>query len=578
MSDSISLAKPEPSSGKKRGGSQGRVRSTPKGRQVEPQAREEVLALLGASPRCRDLLIEHLHKIQDHYGCLSARHLVALAGEMKMAMAEVYEVATFYHHFDVVKEGETRPPAITIRVCDSIACELAGSQDLLAKLPSLLGSGVRVLHAPCVGRCETAPVAVVGQNPIPQATVELVAEAVKAGRVTHPSADAAVTPGHIPYAAYRASGGYTLAAACVAGERKPADVIALMEDSGLRGLGGAGFPAGRKWKLVSAEPAPRLLAINIDEGEPGTFKDRYYLEREPHRFLEGALIAAWATGIDAIYIYLRDEYHGCRAILQREIAELQENPPCKIPAIYLRRGAGAYICGEESSMIESIEGKRGEPRLRPPYVAQVGLFGRPTLEHNMETLHWVREIIEKGPAWFAAQGRHGRKGLRSFSVSGRVKKPGVHLAPAGITLRELLNEYCGGMLDGHELYGYLPGGASGGILPASKADIPLDFDTLNEYGCFIGSAAIVVFSTQDTASGTARNLMKFFSEESCGKCTPCRVGTVKALQLMQQKRWDAPLLKELSQAMVDASICGLGQAAPNPALCVLKYFPEEVGS
>jgi formate dehydrogenase beta subunit len=578
MSDSASLAKPDSSSRKKKGGGQGRVRSTPKGRQVDPQAREEVSTLLGASPRRRDLLIEHLHKIQDHFGCLSARHLVALAGEMKMAMAEVYEVATFYHHFDVVKEGETRPPAITVRVCDSIACELAGSRDLLTKLPALLGPGVRVLHAPCVGRCETAPVAVVGQNPIPQATVEQVEEAVNAGRVTHPSADSAVTPGHIAYAAYRASGGYNLAAACVAGDRKPADVIALMEDSGLRGLGGAGFPTGRKWKLVSAEPAPRLMAINIDEGEPGTFKDRYYLERNPHRFLEGALIAAWAAGIDAIYIYLRDEYHGCRAILQREIAELQENPPCKIPAIYLRRGAGAYICGEESSMIESIEGKRGEPRLRPPYVAQVGLFGRPTLEHNMETLHWVREIIEKGPAWFAAQGRNGRKGLRSFSVSGRVKKPGVHLAPAGITLQELIDEYCGGMLDGHKLYGYLPGGASGGILPASKANIPLDFDTLNEYGCFIGSAAIVVFSTQDTASGTARNLMRFFSEESCGQCTPCRVGTVKALQLMEQKRWDAPLLKELSQAMVDSSICGLGQAAPNPALCVLKYFSEEVAS
>src|ERR1700678_453104 len=578
MSDSASLAKPESSSRKKKGGGQGRVRSTPKGRQVDPQAREEVSTLLGASPRRRDLLIEHLHKIQDHFGCLSARHLVALAGEMKMAMAEVYEVATFYHHFDVVKEGETRPAAITVRVCDSIACELAGSRDLLTKLPALLGPGVRVLHAPCVGRCETAPVAVVGQNPIPQATVEQVEEAVNAGRVTHPSADSAVTPGHIAYSAYRASGGYTLAAACIAGERKPADVIALMEDSGLRGLGGAGFPTGRKWKLVSAEPAPRLMAINIDEGEPGTFKDRYYLERDPHRFLEGALIAAWAAGIDAIYIYLRDEYHGCRAILQREIAELQENPPCKIPAIYLRRGAGAYICGEESSMIESIEGKRGEPRLRPPYVAQVGLFGRPTLEHNMETLHWVREIIEKGPAWFAAQGRNGRKGLRSFSVSGRVKKPGVHLAPAGITLQELIDEYCGGMLDGHKLYAYLPGGASGGILPASKANIPLDFDTLNEYGCFIGSAAIVVFPTQDTASGTARNLMRFFSEESCGQCTPCRVGTVKALQLMEQKRWDAPLLKELSQAMVDSSICGLGQAAPNPALCVLKYFSEEVAS
>jgi formate dehydrogenase len=385
-----------------------------------------------------------------------------------------------------------------------------------------------------------------------------------------------VTPGHIDYRSYRAAGGYALAAACVSGKRTRAEVIAVMEHSGLRGLGGAGFPAGRKWKLVSAEPAPRLLAINIDEGEPGTFKDRYYLERDPHRFLEGALIAAWAVGLDAIYIYLRDEYHGCRAILEREIAAVQADPPYAIPPIHLRRGAGAYICGEESAMIESIEGKRGEPRLRPPYVAQVGLFGRPTLEHNMETLHWVREILEKGPEWFAGHGRHGRKGLRSFSVSGRVKQPGVHLAPAGITLRELIDEYCGGMLDGHELYGYLPGGASGGILPASKADVPLDFDTLNEYGCFIGSAAIIVLSHHDSAAAAARNVMKFFSEESCGQCTPCRVGTVKALELMRTTQWDAPLLNELSQAMMDASICGLGQAAPNPALSVLKYFPREV--
>jgi formate dehydrogenase beta subunit len=559
---------------KKRGG--GRVRSTPKGRRVDPKAREEVLAVLGDAPRRRDLLIEHLHKIQDRYGCLSAPHLVALASEMKMAMAEVYEVATFYHHFDVIKEGEAPPPAITVRVCDSIACDLAGSHDLLTSLPETLGPSVRVLHAPCVGRCETAPIAVVGQNPILHATAETVTEAVEAGRVKHPVEFSAVTPGHIDYAAYRAAGGYALAAACIAGERKPAEVIATMEDSGLRGLGGAGFPAGRKWKLVAAEPAPRLMAINIDEGEPGTFKDRYYLERDPHRFIEGALIAAWAVGIDAIYIYLRDEYHGCRAILESEIAALQANPPCSIPEIHLRRGAGAYICGEESSMIESIEGKRGEPRLRPPYVAQVGLFGRPTLEHNMETLHWVRDIIENGPAWFAGKGRNGRKGMRSFSVSGRVKKPGVHLAPAGITLRELIAEFCGGMLDGHELYAYLPGGASGGILPASKADIPLDFDTLNEYGCFIGSAAIVVLSNHDTASGAAQNLMKFFTDESCGQCTPCRVGTAKALQLMERGRWDAPLLQELSQAMMDASICGLGQAAPNPVLTVLKYFPKEV--
>jgi NADH:ubiquinone oxidoreductase subunit F (NADH-binding)/NADH:ubiquinone oxidoreductase subunit E len=553
----------------------GRVRSTPKGRRVEPAARDEVRALLGDAPRRRDLLIEHLHKIQDRYGCLHARHLAALAAELKMAMAEVYEVATFYHHFDVVKEGDTAPPALTVRVCDSIACELAGARALLDALKDRFGAGVRVKAAPCVGRCETAPVVVVGQHPIPHATADQVAAAVDGGHVTHP-ATGPVTPGHVDYAAYRAGGGYALAAACAAGSKAPADVITVMEDSGLRGLGGAGFPAGRKWKLVSAEPAPRLMAINIDEGEPGTFKDRYYLERDPHRFLEGALIAAWAVGIDAIYIYLRDEYHGCREILEREIAALQANPPYAIPAIELRRGAGAYICGEESAMIESIEGKRGEPRLRPPYVAQVGLFGRPTLEHNMETLHWVRDILDKGPAWFAGHGRHGRKGLRSFSVSGRVKTPGVHLAPAGITLRELVDEYCGGMLDGHELYGYLPGGASGGILPASKADVPLDFDTLNEYGCFIGSAAIVVLSNHDSAAATARNLMKFFSEESCGQCTPCRVGTVKALQLMETKQWDAPLLQELSQAMMDASICGLGQAAPNPVLTVLKYFPREV--
>ena len=580
MSDFVSVstleAPPDSGAKKKQKGGRGRVRSTPKGRRVDPKALAEVLALLGDAPRRRDLLIEHLHKIQDRYHCLSAAHLVALASEMKMAMAEVYEVATFYHHFDVIKEGDARPPAITVRVCDSIGCELAGSHNLLATLPALLGPGIRVLHAPCVGRCETAPVAVVGQNPIPNATAELVTKAVEFNRVTHPVEVGIVTPGHIDFAAYRAAGGYALAASCIAGDKTAADVTALMEHSGLRGLGGAGFPTGRKWKLVAAEPAPRLMAINIDEGEPGTFKDRYYLERDPHRFLEGALIAAWAVGIEAIYIYLRDEYHGCRAILEQEIAALQANPPFAIPAIYLRRGAGAYICGEESSMIESIEGKRGEPRLRPPYVAQVGVFGRPTLEHNMETLHWVREIIEKGPDWFAGHGRNGRKGLRSFSVSGRVKNPGVHLAPAGITLRELVDEFCGGMLDGHELYGYLPGGASGGILPASMANIPLDFDTLNAYGCFIGSAAIVVLSNHDTASAAARNLMKFFSEESCGQCTPCRVGTIKALQLMQENRWDAPLLEELSQAMMDSSICGLGQAAPNPVLTVLKYFPREV--
>jgi len=553
-----------------------RVRATPKGRVVDAQAREEVAALLGDAPRRRDLLIEFLHLIQDRFGCLSAPHLVALAAETKLALAEVYEVATFYHHFDVVKDGDTPPPPITVRVCDSIACELAGAHQLLDTLRDTLGDGVRVLHAPCVGRCDTAPVAVVGQNPIPVATAEKVKSAVAARATKHPFSDTTVTPRHSDYAAYRAAGGYALVASCVNGERRAADVIALMEESGLRGLGGAGFPAGRKWKIVAAEPAPRLLAVNIDEGEPGTFKDRYYLERDPHRFLEGAIIAAWAVGIEDVYIYLRDEYHGCRAMLEHELASLRANTPCAIPQFHLRRGAGAYICGEESAMIESIEGKRGEPRLRPPYVAQVGLFGRPTLEHNMETLHWVRDILEKGPAWFAGHGRNGRKGLRSFSVSGRVKKPGVHVAPAGITLLELIDEYCGGMVDGHTLYGYLPGGASGGILPASLANVPLDFDTLAPYGCFIGSAAIVVLSDKDKAAAAARNVMKFFADESCGQCTPCRVGTQKALQLMTDRQWDQPLLEELSQAMMDASICGLGQAAPNPVLSVLKYFPMEV--
>jgi formate dehydrogenase beta subunit len=536
------------------------------------------MALLGDAPRRRDVLIEYLHRIQDRFGCLRAAHLVALAAELRIAMAEVYEVATFYHHFDVINDDEAAPPEITVRVCDSISCAMAGSAELLDALPRMFGDAVRVKAAPCVGRCETAPVAVVGQHPVPRATTQQIAALVSAGDVTHDTSDRTITPGHVDYASYRAAGGYALAAACVNGQRSTSEVIALMEDSGLRGLGGAGFPAGRKWRIVAAEPAPRLMAVNIDEGEPGTFKDRYYLERDPHRFLEGAIIAAWAVGIDAVYIYLRNEYHGCRAILERELAALIADPPCAIPELHLRRGAGAYICGEESAMIESIEGKRGEPRLRPPYVAQVGLFGRPTLEHNMETLHWVRDIVERGPAWFASHGRHGRKGLRSFSVSGRVKKPGVHVAPAGITLQELVDEYCGGMLEGHTLYGYLPGGASGGILPASLANVPLDFDTLAPYGCFIGSAAIIVLSDKDTARAAARNVMQFFAHESCGQCTPCRVGTQKALQLMDAPRWNQPLLEELSQAMMDASICGLGQAAPNPVRSVLTYFAHEVAA
>jgi formate dehydrogenase beta subunit len=549
-----------------------RKRRGPRGRRASPQALAQVRDLLVGANSRRDLLIEHLHRIQDRFGRLSADHLAALSEEMGLATSEVYEVASFYHHFDIVKEGDSDPAPLTVRVCDGLSCEMAGAQQLLTTLPAILGREVRVLHAPCIGRCEQAPAAVVGQNPVPQATADKVAATVKAGAVSHEPES------YIDLAAYQAQGGYALLRDCV-GERRSVDaVIGTMEASGLRGLGGAGFPAGRKWKIVRAEPAPRLMAVNIDEGEPGTFKDRVLLERDPHRFLEGMLIAAWAVGIAGIYIYLRDEYHGCRALLERELEKLRTEPPVPaMPMIELRRGAGAYICGEESAMIESIEGKRGMPRLRPPYVAQVGLFGRPTLEHNFETLYWVRELLEKGPEWFSSQGRHGRQGLRSFSVSGRVKDPGVKLAPAGITIRELIEEYCGGMQDGHRVYAYLPGGASGGILPAAIGDIPLDFDTLQPYGCFIGSAAIVVLSQQDTAVGAARNLMRFFRDESCGQCTPCRAGTAKALALIEQPRWDRVLLAELSRVMRDASICGLGQAAPNPVDCVMKYFAHELG-
>jgi len=548
-----------------------RRRALPKGRAVDPAALAEVQQLLGSASRARDQLIEHLHLLQDHFGHLSARHLAALARETGLSQAEVFEVASFYHHFDLVKEGESAPPGLTVRVCDGLACEMAGAQDLLARLPGLLGGGVRVVAAPCIGRCEQAPAAVVGQHPVAPASAETVAEAVRAGRRTHEPS------GFIGLQAYRDGGGYALLQACLAGERRAEDVIAALEDSGLRGLGGAGFVTGRKWRIVRAEPAPRLLAVNIDEGEPGTFKDRVYLERDPHRFLEGVLIAAWAVGIVKVYVYLRDEYHGCRALLQAELAALRADPPWPgMPEIELRRGAGAYICGEESAMIESIEGKRGLPRLRPPYVAQVGLFGRPTLQHNFETLHWVRDIVERGSAWFASQGRHGRQGLRSFSVSGRVRRPGVKLAPAGITVRELIDEHCGGMAEGHRFYAYLPGGASGGILPAALGDIPLDFDTLQPYGCFIGSAGVIVLSDRDSAVGAARNLMRFFQHESCGQCTPCRNGTAKAAALVAQPRWDLELLADLSQVMRDASICGLGQAAPNPVDCVIRYFPEEL--
>jgi formate dehydrogenase beta subunit len=541
---------------------------------VDPLALAEVQALIGTGALRQDLLIEYLHLINDRYKQLGAPHLAALAQLLRLAQTQVYEVATFYHHFDVVKEnrdGKPAPPrALTVRVCDGLSCEMAGAKSLLERLPELLGAEVRVIPAPCVGRCEQAPVAVVHQKPVPGATLESVQNEVRAGNLHD-------EPGiYIDFDAYLGQGGYAVLRDCVEHRRDVESVLKTLEDSGLRGLGGAGFPAGRKWRIVRGEAAPRMMAVNIDEGEPGTFKDRVYLERDPHRFVEGMLIAAWAVGIAAIYIYLRDEYHGCRALLEAELAKLRARPPAPLPTIELRRGAGAYICGEESAMIESIEGKRGMPRLRPPYVAQVGLFGRPTLEHNLETLYWVRDLLEKGADWFASQGRNGRKGLRSFSVSGRVRDPGVKLAPAGITIRELINEFCGGMQDGHAFYGYLPGGASGGILPASMGDIPLDFDTLQPFGCFIGSAAVIVLSDQDTAKAAARNMMRFFEHESCGQCTPCRVGTAKTNLLIANDNWDQPLLAELSQVMRDASICGLGQAAPNPVDCVIKYFPDEL--
>jgi formate dehydrogenase beta subunit len=547
-----------------------------KGRQTDADSLAAVCALIGERPALgypRDMLIEYLHKLQDAYRGLHEGHLVALAKEMNIPMAEVYEVATFYHHFEVLREGDTAA-GITVRVCDSLSCEMAGAKDLMARLPAILGSDdVKVIAAPCLGRCEQAPVVAVHQNPIANATTDKVVAAVKAGKTTH--AQSAQDLNYIDYAAYLAAGGYKLLS-----DLDSEATIKIMEDSGLRGLGGAGFPSGRKWRIVKGQAGEKLMAINIDEGEPGTFKDRTYLERDPHRFLEGLLIAAQVVGIQTCYIYLRDEYHGCREILEHEVAALKAAPPLALqevlPTIHIRRGAGAYICGEESAMIESIEGKRGEPRMRPPFIAEVGLFGKPTLEHNFETLYWVREILEKGANWFTSHGANGRKGLRSFSVSGRVKNPGVKLAPAGITLTELVDQFCGGMMDGHELYAYLPGGASGGILPASLANIPLDFDTLQPYGCFIGSAAVMVMSQHDKARDAALNIMRFFEHESCGQCTPCRVGTAKAATLMEAKTWDSETLEDLAVVMGDASICGLGQAAPNPIRSIQKHFAHEI--
>jgi len=542
-----------------------RAKATPKGRQVDPTAAHEIEQLLGDRPRRRDLLIEYLHLIQDKYHQISAAHLAALADEMKLAFAEVFETATFYAHFDVVKEGEPSIPPLTIRICDSLTCAMLGGEQLLQDLQSSAGPGIRVVRAPCVGLCDAAPVAEVGHHFVHQATAAEVLATAERGDVH------AHLPAYVDYDAYVKDGGYKLLSKLRSGEITRDEILKPLEDSSLRGLGGAGFPTGRKWRAVLGEPGPRLMAVNGDEGEPGTFKDRLYLNSDPHRFLEGTLIGAHIVEASDVYIYIRDEYPAARAILEREIAKL----PAGGPTLHMRRGAGAYICGEESSLLESIEGKRGLPRHKPPYPFQSGLFGLPTLINNIETLWWVRDIVEKGADWWNSHGRHERHGLRSFSVSGRVKNPGMKLAPAGITVRELIDEYCDGMADGHQFYAYLPGGASGGILPASMDDIPLDFGTLEKYGCFIGSAAIVILSQKDSVRAAALNLMKFFEDESCGQCTPCRVGTQKAALLMQKPVWNRALLEELSQAMRDASICGLGQAASNPLATVIKYFPDE---
>ena len=558
----------------------------PKGRPVEAAARERVRELLGAGPLRRDLLIEYLHRLQDGEGSLPVGLLTALAEAMRLAPAEVYEVASFYHHFDVRADGESAPPSLTVRVCESLSCAMAGAGSLLAGLREQLGDSVRVQPVPCVGQCDGAPVAVVGQRPVREATPVAVAALVAMAQVgqdepatAQPAARQCPVPAAPGYVQARAAGAYEAVAALYAGSRSRESVFAELERAGLRGLGGAGFLTGRKWRIVAGQAGVPLLVVNADEGEPGTFKDRHYLEQDPHGFLCGMLIAAWAVNAQDCYVYLRDEYAGVRALLEREMAALRADPPVpaeSMPGLHLRRGAGAYICGEESALIESLEGKRGTPRLRPPYVAEVGLFGRPTLVNNVETLYWVPRILGRGAEWFAGHGRRSRVGLRSFSVSGRVREPGVKLVPAGISVRELIDEYCGGMAEGHQLYAYLPGGASGGILPAALADLPLDFDTLQPYDCFIGSAAVIVLSQADRARDAAASMMRFFRHESCGQCTPCRVGTAKAETLLEAPHWDTPLIEALSRTMIDASICGLGQAAPNPVRCVIKYFPHEI--
>ncbi|MCX7323054.1 MAG: NAD(P)H-dependent oxidoreductase subunit E [Hyphomicrobiales bacterium] len=545
-------------------------RSTPKGRQVDESSRRETLELLGELPRRRELLIEHLHLLQDAHGCLHARHLAALAAEMRLSLAEVFETASFYAHFDIVMDGERAPPPVTIRVCNSLSCAMAGSHDLLRDLEARLEPHVRVIPAPCMGGCARAPVVSINHVLREDATAKSVASDVARGDL------APRMPAHVGFDAYRAAGGYRLLEDLLAGRRTVEEVIAALKAAELKGMGGAGFPTGRKWELVRAESAPRLMAVNADEGEPGTFKDRHYLETDPHRFIEGMLIGAFVVEAADVYIYLRGEYPQIRAILERELAMVAAAGFLPHVAVHLRRGAGSYVCGEESAMLESIEGRRGLPRHKPPFPSQVGLFGHPTLINNVETLWWVRDIVDGAAGRFHSPGINGRKGLRSFSVSGRVRLPGVKLAPAGITARELIEKHSGGMLPGHAFKAYLPGGASGGILPAAMADIPLDFGTLEPHGCFIGSAALIVLSDHDDMRQVALNLLRFFEEESCGQCSPCRVGTEKAVALLERPVWDEALIEELATAMADASICGLGQAAMNPVKQILRHFRTEI--
>ena len=545
----------------------------PKGRPLDDTALAEIGDLLSEQELKRDLLIEFLHQIQDTYGCLSAAHIRALAELMRLPQAEIFEVASFYDHFDIVKEGEATPAPLTIRVCDSLSCMMAGSNALLDALKTDMDpSLIRVLPAPCMGRCATAPAARIGNREVDNASVDSLTSLVQDGGFD------VVVPEYVSLHAYEKFGGYALWRRVRNNEVTADELIEALSDAGLRGLGGAGFPAGKKWGFVRTYEGPRLMTINGDEGEPGTFKDRYLLESDPHRTLEGALIAAHAVEAERIYFYMRDEYQAVLEILRVEIAALEDAGLIDPGYIELRRGAGAYICGEESAMIESIEGKRGLPRHRPPYIAEVGLFGRPTLNHNVETLWWIRDIVEKGADWFAGQGREGHPGPRSWSVSGRVKDPGVKLAPAGVTIRELIDDYCGGMADGHTFKAYLPGGASGGILPAHLDSVPLDFGgELAELGSFVGSHAVVVLSDKDSVKDATLNLLKFFKHESCGQCTPCRSGTEKMVALLEK---DGPLdedaIRDLEAVMRDASICGLGQAAPNPVNHLLVHFRDDL--